>query len=172
MSGIKVDGTPKASGLRRLFGTLGAILRQRCPRCRKGPMFRGPLTMNDPCPNCGLMFQREEGYFLGAMYVSSLLAYALVVPTYFLLAAWLPKLDGITLAFWVCILYLPFWPLVWRYSRVLWVYFDRATGSRDVTPYERFRQQELARQAGAPDPASGSAAKPENDPPRHSDAGN
>ena len=61
---------------RRLWEGLRAILRQRCPRCRRGRMFRGRLTMNDPCPVCGLVFQREEGYFLGAMYVSYALSAA------------------------------------------------------------------------------------------------
>jgi len=49
---------------------LGALARLRCPRCHKGRLFHGWFGMNDPCPVCGLILQREEGYFLGAMYVS------------------------------------------------------------------------------------------------------
>ena len=37
-------------------------------------MFRGVFAMNDPCPVCGLLFKREEGTFLGAMYVSYVLS--------------------------------------------------------------------------------------------------
>ena len=56
---------------------LAAMLRRRCPRCREGRVFAGPLRMNETCPVCGLKFGRgEPGYFTGAMYVS----YALAIP--------------------------------------------------------------------------------------------
>ena len=54
--------TPAAPG--GLLSWLWALLRQRCPNCRKGRMFRSLFDMNDPCPECGTLFQREEGYFL------------------------------------------------------------------------------------------------------------
>ena len=34
---------------------LWAILRERCPRCRKGRIFNRLFQMNDPCPVCGLV---------------------------------------------------------------------------------------------------------------------
>ena len=36
--------------------------------------------MFERCPVCGLKFEREQGYFLGAMYVS----YALAIPPFLL----------------------------------------------------------------------------------------
>ena len=65
--------------LRRLW----AVLSMRCPRCCRGKVFRGMFAMNDPCPVCGLIFQREEGYFLGAMYAS----YFMAIPVLALIAA-------------------------------------------------------------------------------------
>ena len=53
-----------------------AIIRGECPRCRRAPIFRALWTMNEKCPTCGLEFDREPGYFTGAMYIS----YALAVP--------------------------------------------------------------------------------------------
>ena len=47
-----------------------ARLRQRCPRCFRGRIFRGLFALNDPCPVYGELFRREEGTFLGPMYVS------------------------------------------------------------------------------------------------------
>src|SRR5437660_1114748 len=47
-----------------------AILGQRCPRCLEGKVYAGALRMHDRCPACGHRFQREPGYFLGAMYIS------------------------------------------------------------------------------------------------------
>lgn len=45
-------------------------LRRQCPRCGAGDLFPTLLTIHDPCPRCGLVFEREEGYWLGAMIVA------------------------------------------------------------------------------------------------------
>jgi len=33
-------------------------------------MFRGPFAMNETCPVCAHRFEREQGFFQGAMYIS------------------------------------------------------------------------------------------------------
>lgn len=43
---------------------------RRCPRCGGGKLFRNWLTMRPSCPRCGLRFEREEGFFLGAYVVN------------------------------------------------------------------------------------------------------
>jgi uncharacterized protein (DUF983 family) len=135
------------TGRRRgLWQLMWAMLRARCPRCREGRMFRGSVTMNDPCPVCGLLFQREEGYFLGAMYFSYVLASVILTVFYFVLAALLPDLNGAVLVLVALIPFLPLVPAVFRYSRVLWVYFERAGSPLDDSAgaYEklRLRQQQ------------------------------
>ena len=62
-------------------------LRQVCPRCQSGAIFQGRIAVHEHCPVCGLKYEREPGYFLGAMYVS----YLLVVPIFLLMlgALWL-----------------------------------------------------------------------------------
>jgi uncharacterized protein (DUF983 family) len=123
--------------------------RRRCPRCRKGRIFQGLFKMNDPCPVCGLVFQREEGYFLGSMYISYALSVFLLVPcfvlTYWLLDGW--NRNAILLL--VLVPYLPMTPLVYSYSRVVWIYIDRWVCPSDISagPYEKLRQ----RQAKTPD---------------------
>ncbi len=54
-----------------------AVLSCKCPRCRKGKMFKKPLynlidfnKMYQFCPVCGLKYEVEMGFFWGAMYVS------------------------------------------------------------------------------------------------------
>jgi uncharacterized protein (DUF983 family) len=125
---------------------LGALLRQRCPRCHKGRMFRGLFEMNDPCPECGLLFQKEEGYFLGAMYVSYALATAILIPLYLIAALLLPGRNSIVVAVVATVAYLPFVPLVFRYSRLLWIYLDRAVCGSETSaqPYEKVRKEQLA----------------------------
>ena len=80
--------------------------------------------MNDRCPACGLHFNREPGYFLGAMYISYALALALVFAfgaILWILTSW--RLDKV--AIWAVILFLPFVPILTFLSRVLWIYIDQ-----------------------------------------------
>ena len=77
------------------LSTVGDILRQRCPRCRMGSIFRysifrGFPKMHERCPVCDLKFDREPGYFLGAMYIS----YALGLVIVALFAALLWSITG------------------------------------------------------------------------------
>jgi uncharacterized protein (DUF983 family) len=106
-----------------------AILRQRCPRCLEGPIFRfplwrGPLATHERCSVCGFKYEREPGYFLGAMYFS----YALSIPPALAIVLLIWRLTGwhfdvvMMCAF---VAYLPFVPAVSRWSRVLWLYLDQ-----------------------------------------------
>lgn len=45
-------------------------LARRCPRCGARGLFRSFFELHDRCPGCGLRFEREEGYWLGAMVVA------------------------------------------------------------------------------------------------------
>lgn len=48
-----------------------SALRCRCPRCHTGALFaRWPNKVLPRCPNCGLKYFREEGYFVGGMVVT------------------------------------------------------------------------------------------------------
>jgi uncharacterized protein (DUF983 family) len=52
----------------RRFRTLmlrGVLL--RCPSCGRPTLVRGPLRVNDRCRVCGLPFEHDEGFFLGAL---------------------------------------------------------------------------------------------------------
>jgi uncharacterized protein (DUF983 family) len=110
--------------------TFSAIFRQMCPRCRSARIFRKSIftgfpRMQELCPNCGLKFEREQGYFLGAMYISYGLALMTITALGLLLWAstsW--SLQKITL--WAILLFLPLAPSLTLFSRVLWIYLDRA----------------------------------------------
>lgn len=80
--------------------------------------------MNARCPVCDLRFEREPGYFLGAMYISYGLAVLLIVSMAAVLWAitgWWITRDTI----WAVVLFLPLAPAVTYFSRVLWIYFDQ-----------------------------------------------
>ncbi|PYX07229.1 MAG: DUF983 domain-containing protein [Acidobacteria bacterium] len=110
--------------------TITAILHQKCPRCRTGRIFRSSILrlfarMNERCPVCDLRFEREEGYFLGAMYIS----YGLALIAIVVLAALLWSLLHWSIqksVIWGLIFFLPAAPLITLFSRVPWIYLDQA----------------------------------------------
>jgi uncharacterized protein (DUF983 family) len=105
------------------------IVRQRCPRCRTGrifrySIFRGFPKMHDRCPVCDLRFDREPGYFLGAMYVSyglGIVIVALITAVLWSVTGWWITKDTV----WAVVLFLPFAPTITLFARVLWIYLDQ-----------------------------------------------
>jgi uncharacterized protein (DUF983 family) len=110
--------------------TLGSILRQSCPRCRTGKIFRysvfrGLPKMYERCSVCNLKFEREPGYFLGAMYIS----FGLALVTIALLAVLLWALTGWGITkdtLWAVVLFLPLAPAITLFARVLWIHLDQS----------------------------------------------
>jgi uncharacterized protein (DUF983 family) len=105
------------------------IVHQLCPRCRLGKIFRSSIfffpKMHERCPVCGLKFEREQGYFLGAMYISYGLALAIIL--LFTILMWAITHGSIFKdVIWAIILFLPFAPSVTLLARILWIYFDQA----------------------------------------------
>jgi uncharacterized protein (DUF983 family) len=88
-------------------------------------IFRGFARMTERCPVCGMKFEREEGYFLGAMMIDyglGLLLVAILAAVVWLLTRW----SFNRTLFAAFLLILPFVPILTRLGRVLWIYFDRS----------------------------------------------
>jgi hypothetical protein len=87
--------------------------------------------MHAACPTCGYVFEREPGFFVGAMYVS----YALAIPVYLALAGFLrlllPGWSDLAILALALPLFVPTAPLLFRYSRVIWMHLDRAVDRKD-----------------------------------------
>ena len=76
--------------------------------------------MNNNCPNCGMDFRQEPGFYFGAAIVSYILQAALMFLTYFFLQV------VVEINFWYFVgifslelLFLV--PLTFRISRLLWI---------------------------------------------------
>ena len=50
----------------------------RCPRCGKAPLFRSGYTTYRRCSFCQWRFEREEGYWTGAMAINLVVAEFLI----------------------------------------------------------------------------------------------
>jgi uncharacterized protein (DUF983 family) len=111
------------------LSTVSDIVHQRCPRCRAGnifrySIFRGFPKMRDRCPVCDLRFDREPGYFLGAMYVSyglGILIVTVIATVLWQVTGWWITKDTI----WAVVLFLPLAPTITLFARVLWIYLDQ-----------------------------------------------
>ena len=102
---------------------LGRGLRLRCPRCGASPLFRGPFSMYPDCLSCDLRFEREPGYFVGAIYINYAVTAVTAIVGYFALDYFIgmPLLPQLIL--WSA--FAIFFPLVFfRYSRSLWLSVD------------------------------------------------
>lgn len=103
---------------------LSALLLQRCPKCREGKIFRTGVTTFEYCRVCLLRFEREEGYFLGAMYFSYFLSIP-VVTAFFIILRHVAHMSPGWAILGAMIVYCPLIPITVRYSRVLWIWWDR-----------------------------------------------
>jgi len=66
-------------GLARVRRILGRALRLRCPRCGRSPLYARWFRMHERCAACGLRYEREQGYFVGAIYINYAVTVAIAV---------------------------------------------------------------------------------------------
>jgi len=102
-------------------------LRRKCPRCGGGKLFHHWFTMVPDCPNCELHFEREPGYWVGAVAINTMvigMLFTVVMVAWS--AATVPDIP------WVALLMAEI-PLMtigpaafYPFSKTLWVAVDRA----------------------------------------------
>ena len=114
---------------------------KRCARCGSGHLFRSWFTIVERCPGCGLRFEREEGYWAGALAINIgvtaavftavfIVAIALTapdIPVVELLAILVPLMIIVPIAY-------------YPYSKTVWVAVDRAF-LQHLDPNERLDEQ-------------------------------
>jgi uncharacterized protein (DUF983 family) len=101
---------------------LRASLFMRCPRCCKGSVYQALLQMRESCPACGLKYEREAGYFTGAMYASYFLGIFSTAPVWFgMLMAGASYTAIVVVGIGMVVVLMP---LYFHYSRVLWMHID------------------------------------------------
>jgi uncharacterized protein (DUF983 family) len=100
-------------------------LTRRCPRCGSGHLFHKWFKMVPDCPRCGLHFEREEGYWTGAIAVNTIIigavftvvfvtAMVLTIPT----IPWAPILAAVLPIMAIG----PF--VAYPFSKTIWVAID------------------------------------------------
>jgi len=106
------------------------ILKNECPNCHQGKVFKdkslffsiGFPKMNEYCSHCHFKFEKEPGYFFGAMYVNYGLTVAQSLITYFIASLFFEETFDLRIIPIIAavIISLSFFNI--RFSRLLWIY--------------------------------------------------
>jgi uncharacterized protein (DUF983 family) len=122
---------------RRGLRLLLSAVRLRCPRCGRAALFQGVFAMHSSCPVCRLVFEREPGYFVGAIYVN----YAATVVTLGVASVALEWLVAPPLGWQLAVcgaIALAFPLAFFRHARSLWLGIDHLVNpQRSDCPDER-----------------------------------
>lgn len=102
----------------------------KCPKCHTGKVFHsdnpykpgGALKMNETCSSCHLTYEREPGFFFGAMYVSYALMAAVFITWFVSDLLWLNMSPGALAGAAISSMLILF-PIIYRWSRIIWINF-------------------------------------------------
>lgn len=96
-------------------------LRKRCPNCGAKGIFSGWWRMEERCPSCGIRFEREEGFFAGAVFVNLALAeFALFAFIVLAFALTLPDPPTVAIAAGGIVIAVGLPILLYPYSKTVW----------------------------------------------------
>jgi uncharacterized protein (DUF983 family) len=77
---------------RTILLTLGRCLKLQCPACGRASIVERPFQLKHRCTECGVIFKREEGFFVGAI-MANVIATEVVILIVYFLALLLTSLD-------------------------------------------------------------------------------
>jgi uncharacterized protein (DUF983 family) len=75
---------PAKKDPRTIAITIGRCLQLRCPACGRATVFAKPFNLKTSCTACGVIFKREEGFFVGAIMANVVATEVLILLVYFL----------------------------------------------------------------------------------------
>ena len=111
---------------------LPSVLSMKCPVCRKGSIFKNPNPYNlktvgaihGLCQVCGQNFRPEPGFYFGGAMVSYALMVtfnvAVVIAFYLIVGDLFNQYISLMITLLTASLLIT--PLIFRYSRVIWLY--------------------------------------------------
>ncbi len=112
-------------------------LKLRCPECGLGRLYRSLFRMSAQCEYCGLRYEREQGYFIGAIYINIIATETLLLGTlliYGLVVGTLSQTILTTLVVLAIVM-----PLIsFHHSRSLWLCFDHLLNPRRSASDEKW----------------------------------
>ncbi len=98
---------------------------RRCPRCGGGKLFHKWFKMVPDCPRCGLHFEREEGYWTGAIAVNTIIIGGIFTVVFVIsMALTVPDIPWVTILMAVIPIMTVGPVLVYPFSKTIWLAID------------------------------------------------
>jgi uncharacterized protein (DUF983 family) len=97
--------------------------RLRCPDCGQASIYRSVFKIKHHCSECGLLFEREQGYFVGAIYINVVATEFLLLLIFGLSLLFFPASNRtVHITLYVLAVLLPL--IFFHHSRSLWLAID------------------------------------------------
>jgi hypothetical protein len=106
-----------------------SILSGKCPQCKESDIFcsnnpyhlKSIFLMPEHCGNCGLKFNREPGFFYGAMYVGYGISVGYLISFYLAMMLIVPDFEVETYFMFGIGSLLVLTPVIFKLSRSIWI---------------------------------------------------
>ena len=125
-----------------------SLRKGKCPKCETGKIFasngnilklKGPV-MHDNCPHCNYKFEREPGYFYGAMFMSYGITMAEAIAAFVAIRVLNLDLSVDAIMAIITAVMLIFLFPNFKFSRILWLYtFTKKDGTEPADKIERLK---------------------------------
>lgn len=105
-----------------------SLISNKCPKCNKGKVFKNSALnlfkigkMEENCSHCNFIYEKEPGFFFGAMYVS----YGLIVAesvAIFIISRLILNIDWFISFGLIILISLALIGVNYKLSRLIWIY--------------------------------------------------
>ena len=110
-------------GRASIVTTLRRCLRLRCPVCGGGTIAQRPFRIRHHCPQCRALFQREEGFFVGALSINVVTTEVVALVIYYICLLVFDARDQFTFPI-VCAAAVVFPIAFYHHSWSIWLSLD------------------------------------------------
>lgn len=115
---------------------LTGILAGKCPKCGEGDIFIDQTVlkniftpvMHKNCSHCGHVYEKESGFFWGAMFVSYALTVVEAVVTFIICSLFFTDTFDDRVIWIIAAIILVLVNVNFRYARILWMYIFTSAG--------------------------------------------
>ena len=108
---------------RTIVVTLARCLKLQCPACGQSPIVERPFHLKPRCTACGVIFKREEGFFVGAI-MANVVATEMLILLVYLVSLLISNLDEQRMLTVLFIVGLTFPLAFYHHSWSLWLGVD------------------------------------------------
>jgi uncharacterized protein (DUF983 family) len=107
---------------RQIVRTLLRCLRLICPVCGDALIIQSPFKIRHHCPVCGALYQREEGFFVGALTVNVVTTELIILVLYLVCILFLSNYQTILIILFIAGLLFPL--AFYHHSWSIWLSLD------------------------------------------------